>query len=302
MMKLPFTRPPSWCLRVLLMLFGSFLVLTLTGCQEKGVLFPEGYIADQEKQLLYDAVALMLIVVIPVIIMSFAFVYHYRAKNKTKDYKPNWSHSVFLESIWWGVPCAIILTLGILTWKKSHQLDPYRPIAGAGKPLLIKVVALPWKWLFIYPKQNIATVNELVLPRNTQIEFWLTSDNVPMSAFFIPRLGSQIYTMAGMRTRIHLIGNTLGTIEGMNAQYNGEGFSKMKFPVRIVTREALDSWFKKVKQSPTPLNEKTYASIVKPSIGNKPSYYAGVDQNLFMNIIKKYHVANIIKRSEDKKD
>lgn len=276
--------------KVLLLLTAALALLSLTGCKEHltGILNPKGLITYQERRLLLDAVALMLIVVIPVIIMSFTFVYHYQSSHKTGDYKPNWSHSVFLEAIWWGIPILIILVLGILTYKETHRLDPYRPISGAGKPLLIKVVALPWKWLFIYPEHNIATVNYLQIPRGRQVEFWLTSDNVPMSAFFIPQLGSQIYTMAGSRTKLHLLALENGQLEGLNSQYNGDGFSDMHFKVKVVDPNQMEPWFQRVKRSAKPLSAQTYKALTDPSEGNKPTFYSRVEKDLFTNIINTY--------------
>ncbi|WP_304985164.1 hypothetical protein [Coxiella-like endosymbiont] len=158
---------------------------TLVSCRTMmiGILNPTGVITYEEKQLFFDSLALMLIVVIPVFIMSFTFIVRYRASRKTSDYQPNWGHSVLLEAIWWGIPMVIIFVLGIITWTMSNKLDPYRPIKGVGKPMVIQAVALPWKWLFIYPEQNIATVNYLEIARSEQVEFMFTNDNVPMSAF-----------------------------------------------------------------------------------------------------------------------
>ncbi len=272
-----------------LLLIASFLFLC--GCENNftGVLNPKGVVAFKERQLLFDCIALMLIVVIPVIIMSFAFAFRYRQSHPVKDYKPNWSHSVLLESIWWGVPCVIILILGILTWKMTHKLDPYRPIDGAGKPMKVQVVALPWKWLFIYPEQNIATVNTLVLPVNKQTEFFLTSDNVPMSAFFVPQIGSQIYTMAGMRTRLHLLPTSEGIYEGLNSQYNGDGFSEMHFKVKVVSQDEMKKWFAKAKRSSKSLSQATYRVVRQPTIADPAALYSGVAPGLFKQIIKSYH-------------
>ncbi len=253
-----------------------------------GVLNPKGVITYQERELLFDALALMLIVVIPVIIMSFAFVLRYRASYKTSEYQPKWSHNLFLESIWWGVPCIIIVILGIITWKKTHELDPYRKINIPGKPMLIKAVALPWKWLFIYPEYHIATINFLEIPRNRQVEFWLTSDNVAMSAFFIPQLGSQIYTMAGMRTRLHLLATKAGTYDGLNAQYNGDGFSDMHFKVNVVTADAMESWIHKIKQSPHHLTITEYQKLTQPSTASPVIYYSSFQSGLFEHIIRQY--------------
>lgn len=268
------------------------ILVSLSGCQvvHGGVLYPKGLIAYQERQLLFDSIALMMIVVIPVIIMSIAFVVRYRASHKTADYKPNWSHSVLLESIWWGVPCVIIVVLGIMTWRSSHQLDPYRKLNIPGKPLVVEAIALPWKWVFIYPEQNIATVNKLVIPVGRQISFRLTSDNVPMSAFFIPQLGSQIYTMAGMRTRLHLIANHTGTFEGLNSQYNGAGFSDMHFVVNVVSASDMKTWVQTAKRAAKPLSEAAYEKLLKPSMKDPAQIFSSVKSDLFKNTMKTYKV------------
>lgn len=270
----------------------GFAVIGLAGCTglHLGMLNPKGLIAYEERKLFFDTLALMLIVVLPVIIMSFAFAYHYQVSHRVRDYKPNWSHSYFLEALWWGIPCVIILVLAILTWKKTYQLDPYRKIAGQGneQPLLVQAIALPWKWLFIYPEENIATVNYLVVPTGRQVEYWITADNVPMSAFFVPQLGSQIYAMAGMRTRLHLISNQPGVYQGLNTQYNGNGFSDMHFPVHVVDPVAMQKWVDGVKQSNKQLNDTSYSELLNPSEGNRPQFFAGIPQNLFNNVIATY--------------
>lgn len=264
-----------------------------TGCEQHivGMLNPKGIIAHEERQLFFDTLALMLIVVLPVIIMSFTFVYHYRAshRNRNREYKPNWSHSYFLETLWWGIPCVIILVLAILTWKKTHQLDPYNKIAGSTEPpLLIQAIALPWKWLFIYPQQGIASINELVVPVGQQVEYWITADNVPMSALFVPQLGSQIYAMAGMRTRLHLLASEVGTYEGMDTQYNGGGFSDMRFPVHVVSTEAMQQWVNETKNSPNHLTNDVYTQLLNPTKNDAPTVYSGLPENLFDNVIMTY--------------
>ena len=267
------------------------LFLCLTGCHGHlvGFLNPKGIIAHEERRLLFDTLALMMIVVLPVIIMSIAFVYHYQVSHHIKDYKPNWGHSFFLEGLWWGIPCVIILILAIITWKKTYALDPYRSIPGnQEQPMLVQVIALPWKWLFIYPSDNIATINYLMLPVNKQVEFWITTDNVPMSAFFIPQLGSQIYTMTGMRTRLHLLATQIGTYDGMNTQYNGAGFSDMHFVVQVVTEDELQKWITTVKRSTERLTNDRYQSLLRPVINAKPVFYSFVEENLFNQVIDTY--------------
>ena len=290
-----FSKCISWR-NILLAVFGTALVFGLSGCKllHTGVLNPKGIVAHQERQLLFDAVALMLIVVIPVIIMSFAFAFRYRASHKTSEYKPTWSHSVLIECDCWGVPCVIIVILGIMTWKKTHSLDPYHPVANVpGKPLLIEAVALPWKWLFIYPEQKVATVNYVEMPRGRQVEFYISSDNVPMSAFFIPQLGSQIYSMAGMRTRLHLVATEDGTYKGLDTQYNGAGFSEMHFKTNVVESADFDKWVTHVQQANSKLSFTEYRKLLKPSIAAPVMYFSAVEPNLFNRIMMQYMKPNM---------
>ncbi len=272
---------------------GVILLTTiiLTGCShaKMGIFDPKGLVAVREHQLLFDAIALMLIVVIPVIIMSFAFIYRYRDTHKGgSKYTPNWSHNTLVEIVCWGVPIILTVFLGIMTWKSSHQLDPYRKLDVPGKVMTVEAIALPWKWLFIYPQQGIATVNELVIPKDRQIKFYITADNVPMSAFFIPQLGSQIYAMAGMRTQLHLVSGHIGTYDGLNTQYNGKGFSEMHFKTKVVSAKNMRRWVAKVKRSRTKLFGNAYAQVRKPSIAAPVQYFSAVKKGLFTGIMKSY--------------
>ena len=269
------------------------LALSLSGCHGHlvGFLQPRGVVAYEERKLFFDTLALMLIVVLPVIIMSFVFVYHYQISHNVKDYKPDWSHSYFLESLWWGIPCIIILILAILTWKKTHLLDPYRPITAVASnqpPLLIQAIALPWKWLFIYPKQHIATINYLVVPVGQDVEYWMTTDNVAMSALFVPQLGSQIYAMAGMRTRLHLLANQAGTFDGLNTQFNGAGFSEMHFKTYAIQPAQFSQWVALVQKSPAKLSTQTYQDLLVPSVANKPQFFSQAPDTLFNQVVNLY--------------
>ena len=277
---------PVLCFTLLL-----FLIFGLTGCHHEytGLLNPKGLIAQEQKKLFFDSLALMLIVVLPVIIMSIAFVYHYQVSHKIRDYKPNWSHNVYLESLWWGIPCVIILVLATLSWKKTHQLDPYQPIPGQHEqPLKIQVIALPWKWLFIYPEQKIASVNYLEVPVGREIDLVITADNVPMSAFSVPQLGGQIYAMVGMQTRLHLIAAETGVLDGLCTQYNGNGFADMHFPTHVVTSKELEDWFTQTKQTQESLTQQNYEQLVQPSLENKPIFYTSADPKLFDQVIMTY--------------
>ncbi len=272
------------------LVFSMMLMLLLSSCKTPVILDPQGSIAASELNIIYVAIFLMLIVVIPVFIMTFLFAYKYRATNKNAKYTPNWAHSNFVELVCWGVPLIIIFILGTITWESSHRLDPYKPLESNVKPITIQVVALNWKWLFIYPEQNIATVNYLQFPEHTPINFKITAD-APMNSFQIPALGGQIYAMTGMQTKLHLIADKKGDYNGSSVSFSGEGFSDMKFIAHVGSQEEFDQWVKSVKFSNVSngiLNTNTYNELVKPSINHKPEFYSFVEDNLYSNIIMKY--------------
>lgn len=261
--------------------------LILSGC-DAALLNPKGQIGLEERRLILTAIGLMLIVVVPVIIMALVFTFKYRAGNNAK-YSPNWAHSNKIEAVVWGVPILIILILGTITWKTTHSLDPYRPLDSDQKPLVVEVVSLDWKWLFIYPEQGIATVNEIAFPKDRPVEFKITSNSV-MNSFFIPQLGSQIYAMAGMQTKLHLDAHEAGEYRGISSSYSGKGFSGMKFTAIATPDEAgFNEWVQKVKQSPNTLNNMAaFNKLAAPSEFNKPEYFSSVDPNLFGNVIAKF--------------
>lgn len=266
----------------------------LAACQE-GILNPQGPIGEEEKTLLVICVAAMLLIVVPTIIFSVIFGLHYREKNvkagKAK-YDPKWAHSNIIEVGVWGIPIIMIVFLGVLTWKTTHSLDPYKPLsptmAGDVKPLEVEVVAMDWKWLFIYPDQGIAVVNQLAIPVNTPINFRITSDSV-MNSFFIPQLGSMVYAMAGMQTQLHLLARHEGDYLGESTNYSGRGFSDMNFRTLAMSNENFAQWVEKVKNSPDDLNEKNYKALVAPSEKNPVAYYAHVNAGMFDSIIAKYN-------------
>lgn len=263
----------------------SWLFL-LNGCQAV-VLDPKGIIAADEKKLLIDAVLLMLIVVIPVIILTLVIAYRYRASNTKAKYRPDWSHSYILEAGWWLIPIIIIAILATLTWRTTHALDPYKPLNVKGKPLTIQVISLDWKWLFIYPDQNIATINFVEFPVNTPITFLITSD-APMNSFMIQQLAGQIYSMAGMQTQLHLIANALGDYSGRSVSFSGDGFAGMTFTARVVSAKDYSKWVQSVKASPKSLTNAGYDQLAKPSENNPVVYYSSVTNNLFNNVIMKF--------------
>jgi cytochrome o ubiquinol oxidase subunit 2 len=271
----------------LLPLLGTLL---LSGCNMT-LLNPTGQVGLEQRNLIITATLLMLLVVVPVIVMTFLFAWKYRASNTSATYTPKWNHSTKIEIAVWTVPILIIIALGYITYKSTHELDPYRPLESDVKPITIEVVALDWKWVFIYPEQGIATVNKIVFPTNTPVNFKVTSDSV-MNSFFIPGLGGQIYAMAGMQTKLHLIANRDAEMEGISANYSGAGFTGMKFKAISTSQENFDTWVSEVKKAPKQLEQAEYAALSKPSQNNPVELYSSVTPNLFQIIVDKYEGMN----------
>ena len=234
---------------ILAVLSLSTLAALLTGCGGDIVLLnSKGPIAAGQSDLMMKSIYLMLLVVIPSIIMALWFGWKYRASNKDADYKPTWAHSTTIEIVVWGIPVIIIGILAWLTWWGSHQYDPYRPLQAEAdqKTIDIQVIAEPFKWVFIYPEQQIATINEVRFPEQTPVHFHITSD-FTMNSFFIPKLAGQIYAMAGMQTHLHMLANEPGEFRGFSANYSGYGFSQMRFKAHSVTQAEFDQWVANVK-------------------------------------------------------
>jgi len=273
--------------KILFILIICFLFLILSGCTLE-ILNPKGYIASQEKILILFTVFLMLLLIIPVIIITIIISIYFRESNKKTLYKPNWSHSILIELICWIIPCIIILILSYFTWITTHKLDPFKSLNFQKKPLLIEVVALNWKWLFIYPKQHIATINFLQIPVNIPIKFKITAD-APMNGFFIPQLGSQIYAMPGMQTQLNLIANEKGIYKGFSTNYSGIGFSEMKFSVHVSSLKNFENWISQIqKKTFLILDKNQYLQLSKPSIANTVTLYILKNNQLYKDIIKKY--------------
>ncbi len=251
------------------------------------VLNPKGLIGFKQRELIIIATLLMLIVVIPVIVLTFFFNWKYREGNTKAKYTPDWDHSKLGESLWWGVPFVIVLVLAVFAWKSSHELDPFKPLDSNVKPLKVQVVALQWKWLFIYPEQNIATVNYLQFPVETPIDFEITAD-APMNSFWIPQLGGQVYAMPGMRTQLHLIANDAGSFRGSSANLSGEGFSRMTFTATSSTQKEFDAWVKSARKSPNSLDAAAYRMLVEPSSDHPVETYQLEQEDLYDRIVMKY--------------
>jgi cytochrome o ubiquinol oxidase subunit 2 len=267
--------------------FGAALLAGGCDLSNAPVLDPKGPIALAERDLLFTAVVLMLIVVIPVFVMTFLFAWRYRASNTKARYTPDWTYSVAVDAVVWLVPAAIVIALGTLLWRNTHKLDPYRPIDPSVQPLQVEVVAQDWKWLFIYPAQGIAVVNQLVFPSGTPLSLRITSDTV-MNSFYIPALGGQIYAMAGMQTRLHLLADAPGRFTGRNIQYSGSGFADQHFEAMATSPDEFNAWVAKVKQSPDKLDAAGYRALAVRSMGHPVTYYSAVAPGLFDTIIAKY--------------
>lgn len=249
------------------------------------VLQPTGEVASSQAKIFMFAAVLSAMVVIPVFTMLVVFSLKYRASSKS-EYKPEWGESRLLEGLWWGIPIVIIGILGVLTYQTSHSLDPYKPLSG-GKPLEVQVIALRWKWLFIYPEQQVATLNHLPLPVDTPVRFTMTAD-APMSAFWIPSLGSQVYAMNGMESQLNLKANKTGEYVGYTTNINGEGYAKMTFDTRVTSRAQFDSWTTTAKASKEGMNMKVYESLEAPESVTDERTYRLANAKLFDLVVQKY--------------
>jgi cytochrome o ubiquinol oxidase subunit 2 len=272
------------------LLIGSGLLLAmvlLNSCSKFIVLDPKGPIGGEEALLIKIAFLLMLIVVLPVFAMIIWFTVRYRASNKKATYMPDWAHSNKIEWVIWLVPLAIVASLSWLTWVKTHELDPYKPIKSEVKPVRIEVVSTDWNWLFIYPDYNIAVVNHMVFPVNTPLSFKLTSASV-MTSFFIPQLGSQIYVMAGMRTKLHLLADHEGTYLGQNMEYSGNGYATMHFDAVATSNEKFMEWVNEAGRSLKVMNMPTFKEFSEPSINYPVTLYSSVAPGLFNRIMMQF--------------
>ncbi|PCF95647.1 ubiquinol oxidase subunit II [Vreelandella nigrificans] len=268
------------------------LCLLLTGCSS-ALLDPKGQIGVEQRSLILTSFGLMLIVVIPVIAMTLLFGWRYRRSNSVAKYLPDWAHSNVIEAVVWIVPCAIIAVLALLTWQTSHSLDPHKSIESDTASMEIQVVALDWKWLFIYPEQGIASVNELAFPVDTPVRFRVSSGSV-MNAFFIPHLGSQIYAMAGMDNDVHLIADEVGVYPGRSTNYSGAGFSGMTFDARVTTPAEFDEWVASVRASGETLTyPDSYSDLAKPSEYHPVEYFSAVSPELYESILTSFHTGGV---------
>ena len=256
---------------------------TLSGCTE-GVLDPKGPIAGAERQILFNSLGIMLAIVIPTILATLGVAYWYRSSNWRARYMPDFVYSGRLELLVWSIPAMTVLLVGGVAWVGAHDLDPHKPITSAVKPVTVQVVSLDWKWLFIYPDQGVASVNQLTIPVGTPVSFELTSSGV-MNSFWVPQLGGQIYTMAGMTTRLHLQADHPGTYRGSSANFSGDGFADMRFAVDAVPAEDFTPWIEATRQSGPALDAQTYADLLRPGTVAAPFSYRSVTPDFFNHVL-----------------
>lgn len=285
------TRPRARLLRAAVFV----PLLTLLAACERAVLNPAGDVARQQRDIIYISTGLMLLIIVPVMVLIVVFAWRYR-KGKGGTYDPDFDHSTALELVIWSAPLLIIIILGALTWSSTHLLDPFRPLdkvatdqeasAPIEQPLRVQVVSLDWKWLFIYPEQGIATVNELALPVNRQVRFDLTSTNM-MNTFYAPTMAGMIYVMPGMQSTLHAVLNRPGSFEGLSGNYSGHGFANMRFRLQGLEQGAFDQWVSQAKSSGKALDLRSYTQLAKPSEKVPPMYFAAVDPDLYRRILER---------------
>jgi len=257
--------------------------VSLAGCSY-ALMDPHGPIGRQEKLILIDSTVIMLAIVIPVIIATLGFAWWFRAGNARAKRYPHWAYSGRIEFIVWAIPALVIMFLGGIAWLSSHELDPPRAIESNLAPLDVDVVSLDWKWLFIYPDAGVASVNKLVMPVGTPVRFHMTSAGV-MNSFFIPQLGSQLYTMAGMDTRLNLLVDTAGTYHGLSAQFSGEGFSDMTFEVAALSPQDFELWLDAARTGGGALDAAAYQALMQPSAHDSQHTFGTVPAGLFAAIL-----------------
>ncbi|WP_316154079.1 ubiquinol oxidase subunit II [Cupriavidus sp. BIC8F] len=280
--------------RLLLRCAAAVMLACLAGCNAV-LLAPSGDMAVRQRDLILIATCLMLLIIVPVIILTLLFAWRYRESATDAPYNPDWDHSTVLELAIWSAPLLIIIALGAVTWVSTHQLDPYRPLTRIEpgrpvpvdvKPLTVEVVAMDWKWLFLYPEQGIATVNELAAPVDRPIAFRITATSV-MNAFFVPSLAGMVYAMPGMETKLHAVINKSGVYEGFSANYSGAGFSHMRFKFHGLSSEDFERWIQQVKASGQGLSTDTYLKLAQPSEREAVQRYANVAPGLYDLILNR---------------
>lgn len=274
---------------IVLALAGLVLLITALLKGNNVALFhAKGMIAHEQLGLMVITVGIMLVIAIPVLFLLYFTAWKYRESNKKAAYNPNLRHGKMLDLNMWLIPFAFMIVLAMIMWPATHRLEPIKPIAADKEPLTIQVVSMRWKWLFIYPEHNIATVNFVQIPVDTPVEFELTADESPMSSFWIPNLGGMLYAMTGHVNQLNLIADTPGDYPGSSGEINGSGFAGMKFTARASSEADFKAWVQEVRQSPKVLDATEYNKLLNPTEYHPPTLYAAADSYLYDNMLKKY--------------
>lgn len=266
----------------------GFLISKLLQGTDLKLFNSKGLVAQQEQNLMLVTVALLLAIAVPTLILLYAFAWKYRESNEKATYNPHARHSKFFVFSMWAIPSVFMFVLALIMIPATHKLEPKKTIAADAKPLTIQVVALRWKWLFIYPEQNIATVNYVQVPVGTPVQFDLTADETPMSSFWIPHLGGQLYAMTGHLNRLNLIADEPGDYPGSSAEINGAGFAGMKFTTRASSLEDFNQWVQNTKQSSSTLSAAEYQKLLSPSESNPSKFYSSAEADLYAKMLMKY--------------
>lgn len=269
--------------------FVAALVLSLSGCGTSlSTMMPVGPVGETERNITIFTIGLMMFVLIPIVALTLGIAWRYRKSNTDSVYTPDWDHSWVAEIFIWGGPLVILVILGVMTWISTHDLDPYKAIDSDAKPVEIRAVATDWKWLFIYPNEDVASVNEFAFPKDVPLNIRLTSNSV-MNAFMIQRMGTQIFAMSGMQTKLHLMSHETGNFDGGNYQYNGHGFAKNRFVAKAMTEAEYQQWLDKARAQGKPMDMSKFKQFAKPSVVKDPIYFAPVSSGLFTDVIGQFH-------------
>lgn len=272
---------------ILIAVGAIILVAMFLGTHNIAVLNPKGVVAEKQRQLIIVATSLMALVVVPVLAMTFGIAWRYRASNTKAKYSPELAGNRIAETVWWLVPIIIISALAVIAWTSSHDLDPFKPLASNVRPIKIQVIALQWKWLFIYPEQRVATINSMPIPTDTPIDFEITAD-APMNSFWIPQLGGQVYAMPGMSTQLHLMATAQGDYYGSSANISGAGFAGMKFTAHATSAKDFTQWASKTALSSARFTQATYDELAKPSSDAPPAAFSFDANELYDTVVMKY--------------
>mgnify|MGYP000078304326 CR=1 FL=1 len=271
---------------ILAVVCGMIAIFFVLSSESALVLNPKGIIARSQRDLMITNISLMLSIIVPTFIFLFGTLWYVKRSKAKPDLEKHLGP--FQELFLWIIPSIVVVIMAVITWEATHRLDPFRPIVSDVKTIKIQVIALDWKWLFIYPEQGIATLNFIQFPEKTPIHFELSADDSPMNSFWIPQLSGQVYTMTGMTMSLHVMADGVGEYRGRAAEINGEGYADMTFAVKSTSQADFDAWVASVKGSPLKLDDLAYKELIKHSVNSSIELYSYVEKDLFNKVVDKY--------------